>query len=261
MVGASGAIYGVVGMTLAMYPLNRVSVFWWFLAMGTFQIAVWRLALLWAVFDAIGAIRQKGLVAHVAHLGGLVMGVAIGWLLLRLRWVELDEVDNRSLEEILAGRTVDDRKARMRSEEASARADLGVGPVAGAAWLGDGAQVMPATAAVLRQWWPLASEPRMSKKDASVLTAGGAAADLRLFELRFGASFAALGYSFPHSLADYFHRVSTDQIHPHEEASLAYLVRVIDAELPAMLACGFVAPGVASLRDDIRTRAFLSGAR
>lgn len=259
-VGASGAIYGVVGMTLAMYPLNRVSVFWWFLAMGTFRVAVWKLAVIWAIFDTIGAIGQKGPVAHVAHLGGLLMGVAVGWLLLRMRWVELSEVDHRSLEEIFAGKTEEDRKAWFRAQAAAERAAQGAGPVAGESWLGEGARVMPATPEVLRRWWTLASEAQVSPEDRAVLLAGGRAADRRRFELRYGETFGALGYSFSHSLADYLHRVAKEQIHPHEETSLAYLLRLFDAELPAMLACGFVEPGVASLRDDIRMRVFLGGA-
>lgn len=46
-VGASGAVNGVVGMALAMYPLNSVRVLWWFwVKAGSFEAPLWGLALL-----------------------------------------------------------------------------------------------------------------------------------------------------------------------------------------------------------------------
>ena len=63
-VGASGAINGVVGMALAMYPLNRVSVFWlFFVKFGTVQIPLWALASIWLALDFWGALTGGGAVA------------------------------------------------------------------------------------------------------------------------------------------------------------------------------------------------------
>jgi membrane associated rhomboid family serine protease len=103
-VGASGAINGVIGMALAMYPVNRVSVFWFIVIRGgTFQCPVWEMALLWFAFDLFGVMRGAGGVAYWAHIGGLISGVLIGLLALHLGWVRLTEYDNRSLLEILKG--------------------------------------------------------------------------------------------------------------------------------------------------------------
>jgi membrane associated rhomboid family serine protease len=103
-VGASGAINGVIGMALAMYPINRVSVFWFIIFRGgTFQCPVWGMALLWFAFDLFGAMRGSGGVAYWAHIGGLISGVLIGLLALHWGWVRLTAYDNRSLLEILKG--------------------------------------------------------------------------------------------------------------------------------------------------------------
>jgi membrane associated rhomboid family serine protease len=85
-IGASGAINGVVGMALAMYPINRVSVFWFVgFRGGTFQLPLWGLALCWVAFDVYGAMRGSGRVAYWAHLGGFFSGLALGMVALKLR--------------------------------------------------------------------------------------------------------------------------------------------------------------------------------
>ena len=101
-VGASGAINGVIGMATAMYPRNQVSVFWLFLIKaGTFEIPLWGLALIWLIFDIIGAIVGSSGVAVWAHLGGFAAGIATGLILLRCSIVTLTQWDNESLDQIL----------------------------------------------------------------------------------------------------------------------------------------------------------------
>ena len=103
-VGASGAINGIVGLVLAMYPLNRVSVFWWIgVWAGTKEIRAWVMILFWFAFDAWGAFSGGGGVAYWAHLGGLAGGLGVGLLALRLGWIQLTQYDNRSLLQIFAG--------------------------------------------------------------------------------------------------------------------------------------------------------------
>lgn len=103
-IGASGAINGVIGMTLAMYPINRVISVWVFaLRGGTVAIPVWGLALIWLAFDIWGAARGTGGVAYWAHIGGLAAGVVVGLVALQCRCVQLTEYDNRSLLAILKG--------------------------------------------------------------------------------------------------------------------------------------------------------------
>jgi len=103
-IGASGAINGIVGLVLVMYPLNRVSVLWWIVITGgTTTFRAWVLILFWFAFDAWGAFTGGGNIAYWAHLGGLAGGVGVGLLALRMGWIELTEFDNRSLLQILSG--------------------------------------------------------------------------------------------------------------------------------------------------------------
>ncbi len=260
-VGASGAINGVVGMALAMYPLNRVSVFWYFfLRFGTFQIPLWGLATIWLAFDFWGVLTGGGDVAYWAHLGGFFAGLATGYLFLRKGWVELTEFDNRSLEEIFSGKSLDARRARIREAEAGvvpARAAGAGGPWAQQSAAAGDPLVMPATGAMVRAWSRLASGTEVTAADAAVIEAGGPDGERRRFELLYGVSFATMGYSFHRSLADYFRRVAKEQVWPHEGPALADLLRMVEEDFAAMRACGFVDDDVAWLRDEGRLALFL----
>ena len=84
LVGASGAISGVLGAYLVMFPANRVLVV-------VFYVVMWVPALLviglWAVlqfingFGQIAMTEQTAGVAYLAHIGGFLAGVALGILL------------------------------------------------------------------------------------------------------------------------------------------------------------------------------------
>jgi membrane associated rhomboid family serine protease len=103
-VGASGAINGIIGLALAMYPINRVHAFWIFgFRGGDSDFPVWGLAIFWFVFDLIGVIWGNSGVAYWAHIGGLIGGILMGLVALHFKWVELTEYDNRSLLQILKG--------------------------------------------------------------------------------------------------------------------------------------------------------------
>ena len=78
MVGASGAISGVMGAYLVLYPRVRVHML---IVLGFFitTIAVpasWML-LYWALLQAIGSAGGGGGVAFMAHLGGFVAGAVL----------------------------------------------------------------------------------------------------------------------------------------------------------------------------------------
>jgi membrane associated rhomboid family serine protease len=82
--GASGAISGVLGAYLVMFPTNRVTVF-----MLRFPMQVPAIVAigLWAVFQFINGIgafavteETAGGVAYMAHIGGFVAGVVAGFV-------------------------------------------------------------------------------------------------------------------------------------------------------------------------------------
>ncbi len=105
-VGASGAINGVVGMFLVLYPLNGISCFWpggiWWGSV-TFCISSYWMILLWFLFDIWGAMGADSGVANWAHIGGFVAGVAIAVAMLQSGLIEMDDRE-RSLVDIVRGR-------------------------------------------------------------------------------------------------------------------------------------------------------------
>ncbi len=84
MIGASGAIMGVVGAFLVFYPRNDISVWYWFgfIAAGTFSLSSYWMILMYVAFDIWGALRQGDGVAYISHLVGAAAGFGGAALLL-----------------------------------------------------------------------------------------------------------------------------------------------------------------------------------
>jgi membrane associated rhomboid family serine protease len=81
--GASGAISGVLGAYLVMFPTNRVTVFIFrFLLPVPAIVAIGMWAVLQFIngFGAIAVTEQTGGIAYMAHIGGFVAGVVAGLL-------------------------------------------------------------------------------------------------------------------------------------------------------------------------------------
>ena len=109
-IGASGAINGVVGMFLVMFPQNEITCYFWFMLVYVRQFAIssYWLILFWLFWDILGALKlgSSG-VAYFAHLGGFAAGVGMGVLFCKKGWCLLDKYD-RSLVQIWQ----DHRKAK-----------------------------------------------------------------------------------------------------------------------------------------------------
>ncbi len=100
-VGASGAINGVVGLFLILYPLNEISCFYFvFIRGGVFSVSSVWMILFWLAWDLWGAAAGGGNVAYMAHLGGFAGGAGIGVLLLKSGMIEMDRSE-RSLLQVL----------------------------------------------------------------------------------------------------------------------------------------------------------------
>jgi membrane associated rhomboid family serine protease len=104
-IGASGAINGIIGMYLVFFPENEVSCVW-ILSLfpfllrpfcKTFSISGFYVILLWFVYDVWGLIKGKGYVAHWAHFGGFVSGFVLAVLLLKLKYVVMEDRYEKSL--------------------------------------------------------------------------------------------------------------------------------------------------------------------
>jgi len=77
VIGASGAINGIVGMFLVWYPLNNISCFYVFIIKpGVVYLSSYWIILLWLGFDILGVIGGDTGVAYWAHLGGFAFGFA-----------------------------------------------------------------------------------------------------------------------------------------------------------------------------------------
>jgi membrane associated rhomboid family serine protease len=82
MVGASGAIAGVMGAYLVKFPRSRVVMLTWFILIFTFDLPAWAMLIYWflmQVFGGFGSIANtaQGGTAFMAHVGGFVAGIVL----------------------------------------------------------------------------------------------------------------------------------------------------------------------------------------
>lgn len=95
VIGASGAINGIVGMYLMLYPLNDISCFYLILFKpGVFSISSYWMILFWLAFDILGIAIGGGMTAYWAHIGGFAGGIALAALALSTKgWVQPTETE------------------------------------------------------------------------------------------------------------------------------------------------------------------------
>ena len=94
-VGASGAVNGIIGIFFVLYPQAQIKCVFTFPPFigRTFSISFYWLATLWFVKDFIGLFNEYSGVAHLAHLVGVLGGVAIGVLLIKHGWIKYGSKD------------------------------------------------------------------------------------------------------------------------------------------------------------------------
>jgi membrane associated rhomboid family serine protease len=109
MIGASGAVNGIVGMYLVFFPMNDITCLFSLFPMVPLVYAwgfrsitvsgIW-VILLWLAFDIYRAMAGGGPVAYIAHLGGFAAGFGLGFLLLLTKQVKMERYE-RSLLQII----------------------------------------------------------------------------------------------------------------------------------------------------------------
>jgi len=80
--GASGAIFGILGAYMVLFPWNKVNaiLLYFFVSIpAVYVIGLWTVIQVFSVFDSFVGPQQAGGVAYMAHVGGLVAGVAAGF--------------------------------------------------------------------------------------------------------------------------------------------------------------------------------------
>ena len=97
MLGASGAINGLVGMYLIFFPLNDIScmVIFYFRPYF-FHLSSYWIILYWLAFDIAGLALDGDGVAYSAHLGGFGAGIILATVMLKTKLVKMESCE-RSL--------------------------------------------------------------------------------------------------------------------------------------------------------------------
>ncbi|MEQ8850879.1 MAG: rhomboid family intramembrane serine protease [Phycisphaerales bacterium] len=96
--GASGAIAGVTGAFLILFPRTHLRVLFFFFIIGIYAIPSWwfiAMAIVWDLFMQ-GFFANSG-VAHVAHLGGYAWGVIVSLTLLKFHVIKRQPYDLLSI--------------------------------------------------------------------------------------------------------------------------------------------------------------------
>jgi len=82
ILGASGAIAGVMGAYLVKFPRSEVKMAGWFLFIFTFDLPAWAMLIYWfglQLFGGVGSVSEpsQGGTAFFAHIGGFITGIVL----------------------------------------------------------------------------------------------------------------------------------------------------------------------------------------
>jgi len=107
-IGASGAIAGVMGMSLVLFPVANLDIayviflpLWGLMRAGVFTMKCFWLMIVWFLFNVVMGLLGGGSVAYWAHVGGFVAGLAAAGVIVRVGRTKLFEP---TLFDVIAGR-------------------------------------------------------------------------------------------------------------------------------------------------------------
>lgn len=125
MVGASGAIMGILGIFLILFPRNDVTVaYWGYGAGGSFEISSYWLILFYMGADLVGFIRAAQGIAYVTHLAGQFCGAALAVTFVLTGFVKSTPYEQNALEALgLMPEHTPTRKRKRKKKKRLRRAD------------------------------------------------------------------------------------------------------------------------------------------
>ena len=80
LIGASGAIAGILGAYLHLFPKAKVLVLVPFFIFFTIRVPAFILLIFWFLFQFLNLGNQESNVAWVAHIGGFVFGLFYSYI-------------------------------------------------------------------------------------------------------------------------------------------------------------------------------------
>ena len=116
MVGASGAIAGMMGLLALVYGMRRIRFFYWaFVYFDYVRAPALVLLPIWLGWEIVAFLIDEGSnVAYDAHIGGMVSGALVGLLLVRTGQVREDWLD-----EATSGNGLEQDRATARAAQAA----------------------------------------------------------------------------------------------------------------------------------------------
>ncbi|MCC7191443.1 MAG: rhomboid family intramembrane serine protease [Phycisphaeraceae bacterium] len=99
ILGASGAVCAVTGAYLVLFPLSNITIIYWFIVIGTFEVSGLLLIVFQIGENVLLHVMGRGGVAYVAHLFGYAYGFLISLGLLGVRLLPREPYDLLALYE------------------------------------------------------------------------------------------------------------------------------------------------------------------
>jgi len=93
IIGASGAIAAVTGAYLILFPRSLITIFYWFIFFGKYEIQSLWFILAFFALDVFGNFAGQDNVAHMAHIGGTIFGCVVCLTLVATHLLPRDQWD------------------------------------------------------------------------------------------------------------------------------------------------------------------------
>jgi len=97
VLGASGSVAAVTGAYLALFPLTNITLVYWFIVFGAFEVSGMILILFQVAQDILFQLGGTSGTAYLAHLAGYACGFTVGMCLLLTRVLDREPYDMLSM--------------------------------------------------------------------------------------------------------------------------------------------------------------------